>query len=125
MLARIGGASVLFLGLIVWGSPGAAQEEKGKSGSIIGELKARKDTADGKNTVIEVLAPGEEKARKYHVLYDPKIKGPIESVLAAVRAAKIGDRVEFDWVGTGHGPAIKAFRVLKKGAATPIKEPAP
>jgi hypothetical protein len=89
-------------------------EDKPKTGTIIGELKSRMNTPDKKNTIIEVLAPGEEKPRKYHVLYDPKIKGPIETVLAAVRAAEVGDRVEFDWVQTGHGPAIKEFRVLKK-----------
>jgi hypothetical protein len=91
-----------------------AQDEKPKSGTVVGELKSQKNTADGKNTIIEVLAPGEEKARSYHVLYDAKIKGPIETVLAAVRAAKVGDRVELEWVQTGHGPAIKAFQVLKK-----------
>jgi hypothetical protein len=94
--------------------PTAAQEEKPKTGTIIGKLESQKDSPDGKNTVIEVLAPGEERPRKYHVLYDPKANGPVESVLSAVRAAKVGDRVELEWVQTGHGPAIKAFRVLKK-----------
>ena len=60
------------------------------------------------------LAPGEEKARGYHVLYDAKIKGPDPKVLHAVRSAKVGDRVEFDWVQTGHGPAIKSFRITRK-----------
>jgi hypothetical protein len=32
-----------------------------------------------------------------------------------VRAAKVGERVEFEWVGTNHGPAVTAFKVLKKG----------
>jgi hypothetical protein len=89
------------------------QQEK-RGGTIIGELKGRQDK--GNNTIIEVLAPGEEKARRYFVNYDPKIKGPIKSVLAAVRHAKIGDRVEFEWVATGHGPAITSFKVLKKGS---------
>jgi hypothetical protein len=122
MSARIGGTSLLVLSMVVWGSPAAGQEEKPKTGTIIGELKSQKDTPDGKNTFIEVLAPGEEKPRRYHVLYDAKAKGPIESVLAAVRAAKVGDRVEFDWVQTGHGPAIKAFRVLPKGTDSPKGE---
>jgi hypothetical protein len=94
--------------------PAAAQETTPKTGTIIGRLVATKDTKDGKNTIIDVLAPGEEKARDYYVVYDPKIKGPIPSVLAAVRAAKVGDRVEFDWVQTGHGPAITRFGVLRK-----------
>ena len=94
--------------------PGAAaQDDKPRSGKIIGELKSQKNTPDGKNTFIDVLAPGEEKARSYHVLYDPDAKGPIAPVLTAVRAAKAGDRVELEWVQTGHGPEIKAFKVLK------------
>ncbi len=93
-----------------------AKDLKKRSGTIIGTLKSQKNTKDGKNTIIEVLAPGEEKARSYHVLWDSKIKGPIPSVLAAVRAAKVEDRVEFEWVETGHGPAIRSFQVVKKGA---------
>ena len=125
MVPGIVGTSLVVMWMTVWGLPAAAQDEKPKTGTIIGELKSQKDTPDGKNTVIEVLAPGEEKPRRYHVLYDPKTRGPVESALAAVRAAKVGDRVEFDWVQTGHGPAIKAFRVLKKGADVPKKEDGP
>lgn len=93
----------------------AAQEKK-RGGTVVGKLEARKDSKDGKNTIIDVLAPGEEKARAYFVNYDPKIKGPIESVLKAVRAAKIGDVVELEWIDTNHGPAIQTFRLFKKGA---------
>ncbi len=100
---------------------GVAEEPKTKSGMITGELKSKKDTPDGKNTFIEVLAPGEEQPRRYHVLYDEKAKGPIASVLKDVRAASIGDEVEFEWVQTGHGPAIKKFEVLKKGSRKPAK----
>ena len=114
MSSRTVGLSLFVPCLLVWASPAAGQEDKPKTGTIVGELKSQKDTPDGKNTFIEVLAPGEERPRRYHVLYDAKAKGPIESVLAAVRAAKVGDRVEFDWVQTGHGPAIKTFKVLKK-----------
>jgi hypothetical protein len=101
----------------------SAQDDKPKSGTVIGELKTQKNTPDGKNTIIEVLAPGEEKARAYHVLYDAKIKGPIETVLKSVRAAKVGDRVELEWVQTGHGPAIKAFKVLKKAGGAKDARP--
>lgn len=90
------------------------KDDAKKSGTIIGELKSKKDTKDGKNTTIEVLAPGEEKARSYFVNWDPKIKGPIPKVLEAVRAAKVGDKVELKWVGTNHGPAIEQFEVIKK-----------
>jgi hypothetical protein len=89
-----------------------AQEPR--SGTITGELKSKKDTEDKKNTTIEVLAPGEEKARSYFVQYDQKVKGPLPDVLKAVRAATVGDKVEFGWVATGHGPAITKFQVLKK-----------
>jgi hypothetical protein len=114
MSPRTVGRSLVVPCLLIWASPAVAQEEKPKTGTIIGELKSQKDTPDGKNTFIEVLAPGEERPRRYHVLYDGKAKEPVESVLAAVRAAKVGDRVEFAWVQTGHGPAIKTFKVLKK-----------
>ena len=93
----------------------AKNDEVKKTAVLIGELKSRMDTKDGKNSIIEVLAPGEEKARSYHVNYDPKIKGPLPKVLEAVRAAKIGDRVEFEWVATNHGPAIVSFKVFRKG----------
>src|SRR5262249_11215742 len=111
--------------LVACGATGAAQDQERSSGTIIGELKSRKDTPDGKNIVIEVLAPGEEQARRYHVLYDQQAKGPLPAVLAAVRAAKVGDRVEFEWVQTGHGPAIKSFKVLKKGAGDAPKPDRP
>jgi hypothetical protein len=118
--------ALLSTGLVVaWalaGAPAATgQDDKPKTGTIVGKVESKKDTEDGKNTFIEVLTPGEEKPRKYHVLYDAKAKGPIESVLHAVRAAKVGDRVELEWVQTGHGPAIKAFKVLPK-AGDPKKD---
>jgi hypothetical protein len=102
--------------------PLAAQEDKPKTGTIIGELKSKQDTKDGKNTMIEVLAPGEEKPRRYHVQYDPKAKAPIKSVLNLVRAAKVGDKVEFEWVQTNHGPMITEFKVFRKGAESKKKE---
>ena len=77
-------------------------------------MKGQKDVNDGKNVHLEVLAPGEEKARSYHVMHDPKIKGGDRKILAEVRMAKAGDRVEIEWVATGHGPAIKAFKILKQ-----------
>src|SRR5690348_12286801 len=98
----------IFVGLVVYclvPSVVTSQEEKKLTGTIVGEVKSQKNTADGKNTMLGVLAPGEEKAREYHVLYDAKRKGPMPEVLHAVRSAKVGDRVEFEWVQTGHGPA--------------------
>ena len=94
---------------------GSAWGQERRSGTVTGEVKSKKDTPNGKNVVVEVLAAGEEKPRPYRVQYDPTVKGPIPDVLKAVRAAAVGDTVEFDWVDTGEGLAIKKFQVLKKG----------
>jgi len=105
----------LVLALLVACSYSAgAQEQKKRTGKLTGEIKSTKPSPNGKNTIIEVLAPGEEKARSYRVQYDPKAKGPIPSVLEAVRAAKVGDRVQLEWIDTGEGLAITAFEMLKK-----------
>ena len=113
MACKFVGVSCFFAVLIVCRAD-AAQEQKKRSGTLTGELKSQKASPNGKNTIIEVLAPGEEKARSYRVQYDAKAKGPIPSVLEAVRAAKVGDRVQLEWVDTGEGLAIKSFEVLKK-----------
>jgi hypothetical protein len=115
ILANSAGINLVIAFLAACGFSDAGDREKNESRRIIGELKSQKNTPDGHNTFIEVLAPGEEKARRYYVLWDPKINAPIASVLAAVRAARVGDKVEFDWVSTGHGPAIKSFQVFRKG----------
>src|SRR5215213_8571051 len=73
-------------------------QEETRTGTIVGDLKSKHNSKDGKNVIVEVLAPGEEKARAYHVQYDQKAKGPLPHVLKAVREAGVGDRVEFDWV---------------------------
>lgn len=114
MIGRLAQLTTLFA-FIVLCAAGAAQEQKKRSGALTGELKSQKKTPNGKNVVIEVLAAGEEKARTYRVQYDPKVKGPIPAVLEAVQAAKVGDRVQLEWVDTGEGLAIKSFEVLKKG----------
>lgn len=93
----------------------AGEGLKKRAGSLTGTLQSQKKSPNGKNIIIEVLAPGEEKARPYRVQYDPKVKGPIPSVLEAVRAAQVGDVVMFDWVDTGEGLAITSFQILKKG----------
>jgi hypothetical protein len=84
-----------------------------RTGTISGEIKSKKE--QGNNIVIEVLAPGEEKARPYFVQWDPKIKGPIPEILKAVKAANVGEKVVFDWEATNHGPAIVKFAVARKG----------
>jgi hypothetical protein len=103
----------LMITLILLSTTMDAQDKK-RTGTLTGEIKSMKSTPNGKNTLIEVLAPGEEKARSYRVQYDAKVKGPIPKVLQAVRASKIGDRVQLEWVDTGEGLAITSFQVLKK-----------
>ena len=111
MVHRLIGACVIIaLGIVC----GLEAQEKKRSGKLTGELKSSKASPNGKNTIIEVLAPGEEKARSYRVQYDKKANGPMPEVLKAVRAAKVGDRVQLEWVDTGEGLAITAFEVLKK-----------
>jgi hypothetical protein len=89
------------------------QDKKKRTGTVVGELKSRKDAPNKINVIVEILGAGEEKARQYRVAYDPKVKGPIPDVLKSVKAANIGDRVEIDWV-EGEGYNITKFQVLKK-----------
>src|SRR5262245_30800921 len=102
------------LGLTITESTAQDKDKKKRMGTVTGELQARKDTPNGKNVQLDILAAGEEKARTYRVQYDPKAKGPIAEVLEAAKAAKIGDRVQADWIDTGEGLAITTFQVLKK-----------
>jgi hypothetical protein len=113
MAAKILGVYGVVVCVALGGFADAAQDKK-RSGTLIGEIKSQKKSPNGKNVILEVLAVGEEKARSYRVQYDPKVKGPIPSVLKAVQEAKVGDRVSLEWVDTGEGFAIRAFEVLKK-----------
>lgn len=49
---------------------------------------------------IEVLAPGEEKAHRYTVGAQQK------ELMAAVKAATVGDRVEIEWFDTVEGLCV-------------------
>jgi hypothetical protein len=124
MIAKTAGTLCAFACLTLCALVGDAQEKKQRTGTLIGELKSQKPTPNGKNTIVEILAPGEERPRPYRVLYDPKAKGPIATVLEAVRAAKVGDRAQIEWVDTGEGLAIKTFQVLKKDGGEPKKDEA-
>lgn len=104
-----------------------AQDEKELTGTIIGELKSRKDSKSGKSVAVEILAPGEEKPRRYLVAYnpkDPKAEAPFKELLAKVNTSKVGDRVRIVWVnapkGSEGGFFVTAFEVLKK--SDPRKE---
>lgn len=93
-----------------------AQEKTKRTGTITGEIKTKKNSPNGKNVIIEVLAPGEEKARPYRVMYDPEAKAPNQKILAAVRAANVGDQVRFEWIDTGEGLAMTSFQLVRKGS---------
>ena len=75
------------------------QDKKKRTGTVVGELKSRKDAPNKINVLVEILAAGEEKARQYRVAYDPKVKGPMPEVLKAVKAA--ADRARADRLGRG------------------------
>jgi hypothetical protein len=105
----------LVMAVLALCSTGTAQEKKKRTGMLTGEITSKKNTPNGKNVIIEVLAPGEEKARPYRVQYDPAVKGPIPKILAAVRAANVGDQVRFEWIDTGEGLAMTTFQVVRKG----------
>lgn len=79
----------------------AAQLKKLRTGTVVGELKSVSAAKNKRDTVIEVLAPGEEKARRYTVGAQQK------QVLTAVKAAKVGDRVEIDWFDTREGLCVE------------------
>jgi hypothetical protein len=118
---------VIFALFFVIGSIGesAAQDKaKERAGVVTGEFKTRKDAKNGRSVTLEILAPGEEKARAYLLSYnpkDPKAKGRYLELVALVDAAKIGDRVECGWVNSPPGAEgaffLTSFRVLKKPGA--------
>lgn len=110
-----------------WTAMAQGREEKERTGTITGELKSRKDGKTGKSVALEILAPGEEKPRRYLVAYnprDPKAEAPYKTLLALINTAKVGDRVRIVWVnapkGSEGGFFVTAFEVLKK--SDPRKE---
>ncbi len=109
------GYGLVALAFMVVAGSEAGQEKKKRTGTVTGTIQSSKKSPNGKNQIIEVKAAGEEKARPYRVQFDPKAKGPIPEILEAVRAAKVGDRVQLEWIDTGEGLAITSFQVLKKG----------
>jgi RNA polymerase sigma factor (sigma-70 family) len=91
-----------------------ADEPKRRTGTVIGQIVSTKPTVGNVNTILEVLAQGEEKPRTYRVMWDQKIKKPSPPILEAVRAANVGDRVQIEWTDGHEGLWITAFKVLKK-----------
>ena len=99
-----------------------------RTGTIVGELKSRTDSKNGKSVTLEILAPGEEKARKYFVAYnprDPKAEAPFKVLLARVNTAEVGDRVRIEWVnapkGSEGGFFVTTFQVIQK--SDPKRDP--
>lgn len=96
---------VLIALLTVCGA-GNAQLKKLRTGTTVGELKSINPAKNKRDTEIDVLAPGEDKARRYTVGAQQK------EIVAAVKAAKIGDRVEIEWYDTVEGLCVDKFQVL-------------
>jgi hypothetical protein len=94
------------------------KDTKERTATVIGVLTSRTEIKNRKDLIIEILADGEEKARRYGVPYVPKGKGPITEVLGDVNRAKIGDRVLCDLLygayGYESGFTVTSFQVLKK-----------
>ena len=107
MLQRFVGVSVV-VALLATCAIGNGQLKKLRTGTTIGELRSVNAAKNKRDTVIEVLAPGEEKPRRYTVGAQQK------ALVAAVNAAKIGDRVEVEWFDTSEGLCIEKFQVLTK-----------
>jgi hypothetical protein len=63
---------------------------------------------------VAIRGDGEEgEARRYWPAADRKRGGPDRDILAAMRAVPIGARVAVEWIDSGDGKDLTAFRVLK------------
>ena len=97
------------------------KDKKERTATISGVLKSRTEVKNTKHLIIEILADGEEKPRRYAVPHVPNEKGPITEVLGNVHKAGIGDRVQCDLVygayGYEGGFTVTTFQVLKKADA--------
>jgi hypothetical protein len=102
-------------------STAQAKDKTERTATVSGVLKSRIELKNSKNVIIEILADGEDKPRRYGVPYVPKGKGPITEVLGAVNKANIGDRVRCDLVygayGYESGFIVTTFEVLRKADA--------
>ncbi len=96
------------LALVVTCGIGHAELKKLRTGTTIGVLKSVNPAKNKRDIIIEVLAPGEEKPRRYTV------GAQKPAMIATINAAKVGDRVEIDWFDTVEGLCIEKFQVLTK-----------
>lgn len=108
MWQKVMGACVV-VALVAAADAGGAQLKKLRTGTTVGELKSVRPAKNKRDLEIEVLAPGEERARRYTVGAHQK------ELLELVRAAAVGDRVEIAWFDTVEGLCVEKFQVLKKG----------
>lgn len=107
MLNKLLDVCVVFA-LVASGDAAGAELKKLRTGTTVGELKSVSPAKNKRDVEIEVLAPGEERARRYTIGAHKK------ELLAAVKAAAAGDRVEVDWFDTVEGLCVDKFQVLKK-----------
>jgi hypothetical protein len=87
---------------------GQAQLKKLKTGVVAGEVRAIQTARNKRDMELELLAPGEEKARKYTVGAHQKV------LLETLKFLQVGDRVEIDWFDTVEGLCVEKLRLLKK-----------
>lgn len=117
-MTKLQTAWVLMVAFALVGLSKLPGQNEGRTASVTGVLKSRIEVKNSKNLIIEVLADGDEKSRRYGVPYVPKGKGPITEVLAAVSRATLGDRVhcklEYGAYGYEGGFTVTAFEVLRK-----------
>ena len=71
------------------------------------------DLGSGDGRVVIAAAQANPTVRGYGVDIDAKL---VQQATANAEAAGVGDRVEFQWIATNHGPAITSFKVLKKAS---------
>lgn len=101
-------ASIVMIVVVATADHGTAQLKKLRTGRTIGELRSMNLAKNKRDTEISVLAPGEENARRYTV-------NPLQKeVLAELKRAKIGDRVEIDWYDTVEGLCVDKLKLRGK-----------
>jgi hypothetical protein len=110
MIQKLFLASLVAAMFVICSSSPNAQGQERKSGTLTGVVKSAKPTSNGRNVILEVLAPGEEEPRTYFVLGNP----PQPKMMDAARSARAGDHVRFDWVDTGEGLGIKSLEFVKR-----------
>jgi hypothetical protein len=88
-----------------------AQLKKLRTGTTIGELKSINPAKNTRDTILEVLSPGEEKPRRYTVGAHQK------DILVKVKSAKAGERVQIEWYDTVEGLCVDKFEALAAAGA--------